>query len=482
MVKNDLNVAHGPTVFLSALIIAALTSSLEASMIYTALPTIIRETGNLRGAGWLVTAFLLVFAGSAAIGGRVGDLYGRRRMLLVILVLCSTGSLVSAFSPNLSWVVVGRAIQGLSGAILPLCYGLCGENLAREKMPMGVSIVSGVYGLGGIFGFLSGAALSQYGHWQQIFLVTSSLAFISIAVVAIVVPRSARTGGNQNLDTIGGALFVPALFLILIGATEAPKWGLLWHPAPILAGAGALLMLYWIRYEWRHPSPLINVRLMRIPEIGIANALNAFTGLGAFQLALIVFMLLQQQPASGAGFGISAMLSAVLKFPGSIATGLGSLLAGRISSRWAPRLAVLASGGLQVVAWTVLFSSTTYLPGVILGLTLGSLASGMLLSAVPILILQAVPPARSSESTGTAGATLAVTMAVGSQLVLLLLAVSPAIHQPGARSVPSFFSYRLAMLFVICMALAGFVTALFLPRTPRQRVAAIAATPRAARP
>ena len=100
----------------------------------------------------------------------------------------------------------------------------------------------------------------------------------------------------------------------------------------------------------------------------------------------------------------------------------------------------------------------------IVGLTLGSLASGMLLSAVPVLILQVVPPARSSESTGTAGATLAVAMAVGSQLVLLLLAMSPAVARAGAKSMPSVFSYRLATLFVTCTVVAGLVTALWLPR------------------
>lgn len=464
MIKNTLNMASKPIVLLLALIAAALTSSLEASMIYAALPTIIRETGNLRGAGWLVTAFLLMFAGSAAIGGRIGDLYGRRRMLLAILALCLMGSALSAFCADFTWVIVGRAIQGLSGAILPLCYGLCSEHLARDKVPMGVSAVSGVYGLAGIFGFLTGAALSQYGHWQQIFLASSGIALVSIIVVAMVVPPSVSTARDQSLDIVGGALFVPALFLILIGATEAPKWRLGWQIVLATIGAGIVLMLYWVRYEWRHPHPLISVRLMRIPEIRIANALNAFAGLGSFQLIMIVFMLLQQQPDTGVGFGISALIAASLKIPGSIATGAGAPFAGWIASRSSPRAALLVSGAVQTCAWTVLCSSTTYLPGVIVGLTLGSLASGMLLSAVPVLILQVVPPARSSESTGTAGATLAVAMAVGSQLVLLLLAMSPAVARAGAKSMPSVFSYRLATLFVTCTVVAGLVTALWLPR------------------
>ena len=121
-----------------ALVIAEVISAFEASMIYAALPTLMREFGDPAGVGWVLTAYLLVGSVSAGLASRLGDLFGRRRVVLALLACSASGSLISASSSGLGGLVCGRALQGMSAALLPLAIGIVREHLAAPRVPVAV--------------------------------------------------------------------------------------------------------------------------------------------------------------------------------------------------------------------------------------------------------------------------------------------------------------------------------------------------------
>src|SRR3546814_57960 len=123
---------------IAALWIAEVTGSFETAMILAALKRLIEDFGNPAMVGWLITGYLIVGAAIAAVVGRLGDLFGRRRILIAVLLIGAAGSLISALSGNFAILLTGRLMQGVTGAILPLCIGLVHENLGQERAPTGI--------------------------------------------------------------------------------------------------------------------------------------------------------------------------------------------------------------------------------------------------------------------------------------------------------------------------------------------------------
>jgi len=458
-----------------ALLLADITSTLEVSMLYSALPTIVRETGSISGAGWLITAYLLVQAGAAAIGGRLGDIFGRRKVLIGALILCAFGSATSAFASNLNWIIVGRAIQGASGAILPLCYGLVRENAPSDRSPFWVSVMSGAYALGGAFGFISGAAFSQYGHWQQVFYVTLILPMLAIAGVLLFVPKTVGRSVAGEIDLLGGVLFVPAVTGILLAVSLGPTWG--WT-SPATSGtlaASVLCLIGWAVYESRHRTPLIDVRLLGNRQIALSNGIYFCAGLGAVQIVLVLMMLMQQPSAAGVGLGLSAVTAALWKLPGNLCSGAGGPLAGVITKRLSGRVAAIFGAAVQVVAWLLVIVDHRSMASVIAAMMLSSFSSGVLLGAVPNLILEVAPPHRSSEATGISSVTRAIATAIGTQLMTSVLASSSVVLD-GHRY-PSEGSYLLAFWLITGVSSVAILLAIALPRRgmPRNVTTAVRA-------
>src|SRR5688572_9480956 len=125
---------------LLALVLAEVVSATEATMIYGAMRVMTRDFGDPVAVSWAITAFLIVAAGSAAVGARLGDQFGRRRLLLISLLLAGLGSVISALSSGAAGVIAGRAVQGMAGAVLPLCFGLVRQHLPADKVPFGVGV------------------------------------------------------------------------------------------------------------------------------------------------------------------------------------------------------------------------------------------------------------------------------------------------------------------------------------------------------
>lgn len=296
-----------------ALMAVEMTSSFENSMTITALPTIARQFDDIARAGWLITGFVLVQAGTAAIGGRLGDIYGRRRMLLIVSILCSLGSLSSALSTSLEGIIAGRALQGVSGCILPLCFGVLREFVPERRVPFWVGCLSGAYAVGAGLGNVLAGFLVDFGGWHTIFYFTFGYSLISLLPLLLMVPETTRLTITSRPDYLGGLLFVPAVALMLFGFGQAGRAPLLSLSVAGISGVGFALLAFWAWHEAHHPEPLIDVRQLRLRTVALGNLCYALLGLGMVQMPIVSMLLLQQPAVTGVGLGVSAALAGVLK-------------------------------------------------------------------------------------------------------------------------------------------------------------------------
>ena len=148
------------------LMAAEIVGSLELTMIYAAMRSLIGEFGSASAVGWLLTSFMLSSAAGAALFGRVGDLIGRRRVLLFVLAVSTVGSLISSSTRDLGWLIAGRAMQGAAGSIVPLCFGIVRARAEPARIPLGISLLAAASSLASATGLMLGGLVVDYWTGQ----------------------------------------------------------------------------------------------------------------------------------------------------------------------------------------------------------------------------------------------------------------------------------------------------------------------------
>ena len=175
-----------------------LTPIFEVTMMYAAIPTLMGAFhADAATISWVVTIFLLVGAGTAAISGRLGDIYGRKRILIILMVVSAVGSIISVVAGNLEGILVGRAFQGTSAGLFPLLIGLAREVAPARKVPLLISLTSGIGLIGGSVGALAAGILLQTSGWHSMFVVSAILAILAI-LVALILPKSVGDGEGSR--------------------------------------------------------------------------------------------------------------------------------------------------------------------------------------------------------------------------------------------------------------------------------------------
>ncbi|MGE0388189.1 MAG: MFS transporter [Gammaproteobacteria bacterium] len=460
---------NASTVVLVALAISALPLAFSSAMIYTALATLQREFADPAAVGWLITGFLLVSTAFAALGGRLGDLYGRSRMLLATLLLTGIGGLVSAVADDVRWVIAGRCLQGCSAAILPLCIGLVRENLERQRVPFGIGMVVTANSVFAGLGAVLAGAIVQYASWPWVFFATAFAAGLGLVAVWRFVPRSLPIPGVR-MDLGSGLLFVPAIAGLVFPLTHLNDWG--WRDPRTLAWVvpSAALLAFWFRDQWRREHPLIDVRMLADRQVALTNLLGACIGMSIYQLALFMMLLLQQPLWTGVGMGIGAALAGLLKLPSNAMSMIGGPLSGWLAGRFGARIAAVigaacgALGGLAMLLW---HDSVVQIIG-------ASLVIGMSIAitntALPALLFEVVPADRTSESNGVLVVIRGAFQAVGAQVVTALLAASHVLDAAGVPTIhPDRAAYLRTFAWVAAAMTVGTAVALALPRRPGAR-------------
>lgn len=446
------------------LMVAEIVATLELTMIYAAMRSLVEDLGSAAAAGWLVTAFMLSSAAGAALFGRLGDLLGRRRILLWVLAISTFGSVISSITMDLGWLIAGRAMQGAAGAIVPLCLGIVRARVTPAQVPFSISILLGAITIAAGSGLVLGGLVVDFAGWPTIFKFTAVMGTIAFLGVMFFIPRDTEWNpGPVKEDLLGGMLFVPAAIFLLLAIDRIGQHGFGDRSALVFGVLAVISLVAWIWRELSVPNPLIQVRLLMTRDIGWANLLYVPLALGVFQGGYIMALFGQQSPATGVGLGLSATAAGFLLLPANIITALCYPLISKSNVRFGPRN-VASCGYLMIIAgFGGLIIQHHAVTPVLLLLVIQGIGLGMVYVTIPLVIVAASPPDRVSEATGMMTVIRATTMAIGAQTIATMLS-RPGSHGTGAQaSFPSESDYTTVFLFVCITALAGVFLARLLP-------------------
>lgn len=451
-----------------AFILAEFTAAMELSAVYTALPALMRAFPDSTNVAWVVTIHFLVYASAAALCGKLAELFGLKRVLLAALLIAGTGSLISANSTSLATLIIGRGMQGVGSAAVPLTYGLVRVLMPPARVPMAVSIVAMAATVMGSLGLLIGGVMIDHFPWQFIFWLSACLSALAILASLAFLPATPPRAAAAKLDLIGAILFVPAITGVLLSITFAKKAG--WGDASTLGllGAALLILVAWIAYELRQADPLIDLRLMLRRQIGLGDACMVFLALGALQNTQVLPIIMQQPQWTGLGFGLTATITGLLQLPIMALYMCGSPLSGYLATRYCARHAALVGATLVSIGWVAIalqHGNLWFLMGMDYVQALGM---AVLYAAIPNLIVEEAPPERVSEATGVLSVIRSVFLGVGSQLVAFALTVA-TVSDPakGSGKFPADAAYTLTFGGMAIASLLLLAAAYALPRRGR---------------
>lgn len=447
--------------------------ALVVSLSQSVLVPVLGELQTRYGAAstWLLTSTLLVAAVSVPVLGRLGDMFGKRRMLLVALGALTVGSLVDALSSNLGWLIVGRAIQGASAAAIPLGISLLATLMPREKVGTAVALISAMLGVGGSLGLPLAGFVAEHWDWHVLFWVTTVVGAISFAGVLAIVPETRqRTGGR--IDVPGTVLLSAGLVALILPLEQGQQWG--WGSARVLTllAAAVVILVVFAFVELRMAQPLVDLTALRRRAIVMTNLASICFGFALFASFIGTATFVEAGTWTGYGFGSSLLVGGVVMLPSGLMMLAFSPVAARlIALRGAPQ--TLALGALLVaVGWVLRIVLVGALWEVIVGATVIGIGTGIGYAAMPTLINTNTPPHEIAAANGlntlfrSLGSTLAT--AIGSS-ILASSVVYQVVDGHVVGGASSLAAYR--WLFAVCAA-AAVLAAVLVLTVPHRRATA----------
>ena len=411
---------------ITILVLVEIISAFETSMVFAAIPTIIADfNSDAATVGWAVTAFLLVAAASAAVCGRLGDMFGRERVLVVILAMATIGSLVSALGDSITAIIVGRAIQGVAGAILPLCLGLAREHLAKEKVPVAIAIISGsAVAAGAASAYIAGLMIDHYS-WHMIFIVAAVYAALMLLLVMFALPWRPPVGTTQKVDYIGTIVFAPAIAAILLGINKSSTWGWSDPKTGGLIFIGVVALGLWVLWELRVTDPIANVRLFTNRKVALTMLATLVAAIGPFGVGNMVTPLVLQSPTSAPyGLGMSPTDAGLMALIGALIGFAFTPLSGRLTRTVGSRASLIVGGLLYVIVAVLLVTAHDSKGGMFAMITTASIATAFAYTALPNLIVEAVPVSNTSEATGLQTVLRTAGQGIGTSVATTVLVAS----------------------------------------------------------
>ncbi|MGW3439665.1 MFS transporter [Streptomyces bacillaris] len=441
-------------------IVAALTQTLVVPLI-AQLPVLFDTSAS--NASWVITATLLAAAVSTPVAGRLGDMYGKRRMLLVSLVPLVLGSAVCALSSSVIPMITGRGLQGFGMGVVPLGISLLRDVVPAEKLGPSIAIMSASMGVGGALGLPFAAAVAENTSWRVLFWVVAVLALAVGALIAALVPADRPAAAAGRFDLPGAIGLGAGLIALLLAVSKGADWG--WSSATTLTLFAAALVLLpaWARWELRLRDPLVDLRVTVRPQVLMTNTASVLVGFAMYAQSLVIPQLLQLPEATGYGLGRSMLAMGLWMAPAGLMMMVMSPLGARLSAAKGPKV-TLAVGSLVIAAGyglsvPLIDSGSPW--GLLLVTLVCNSGVGFAYGAMPALIMSAVP----ASETASANSFNALMRSIGTSFAAAVIGVVLARMTTdfGGFPLPSENGFRTAMLIGCGVGLAAAVVAALIP-------------------
>ena len=445
------------TLALSGLIVAFMQTLVTP--VIPELPQLLDTTSA--DASWVLTSTLLAAAISTPISGRLGDMYGKRRILILLLAIMIVGSVISALSFTLIPMIVGRVLQGIGLGVISLAISVLRDVVHPKAMGGAVALTSATLGVGGAVGLPISAIIAQNTDWHWLFWLAAVLGAVAVTLVATIVPVSTlRTGGRFDF---GGALgFGVGLVGILLGVSKGSTWGWTSPLTLILLIGGVVVLVLWAFYELRVGEPLIDLRVAARRPVLLTNLASISVGFAFFITTAALPTLLEAPTTTGVGLGQSLIIASLCLAPLGLVMFLLSPVAARLSNSRGPRTSLILGGAIVAVSFAIGYFFFQEVWQVILVSTLVGVGVGFAYAAMPTLIMHAVPPSETAAANGlnsvmrTLGSTVAAT-------VVGVILSSDFVVSDGI-AIPTADAFRTVFVMGVGVMLAGVIIAYFIPR------------------
>jgi EmrB/QacA subfamily drug resistance transporter len=442
-----------PNLILGVLLLAGLAYAVLSSAVIPALPTIQRDLhATETGVTWLLTGFLLSASVGTSIIGRLGDMYGKERLLLWTLLVLAAGTLLAAVANSLGVLIVARVIQGVAGGIFPLAFSIARDEFPPDRVAGSIGMISAILGIGGGCGLVLGGLIVEHLSWHWLFWMPLGVTLLAAVCTWRYIPESpVRTPGHVNW--LAAALMSIGMCCVLIAIAQTTVWG--WGDTRTLAlfAIGFAVCAAWIQVELHSREPLIDMAMMRVRGVWTTNLAAFLLGAGLYA-SFIVYPQFAQLPVStGFGFGASVVVSSLYLLPCALGMGLLGTVAGRVAHRFGSRNALLAGSVITAVAFGWLAVAHGHPYDMLISSTVLGIGIGLAFAALGNLIVQAVPPSQTGVATGMNTVMRTLGGALGGQLSATFI-VDHQAH--GLPTVTGFVqTFVMATGFLVVCVLAG---------------------------
>jgi EmrB/QacA subfamily drug resistance transporter len=445
------------------LLMAGVSFALSQTLVIPALPAIARDLhADATAVSWLLTGFLLSASIATPIVGKLGDLYGKGRVLTAVLLLFSVGAIVCALGRSIGVVIAGRVLQGVAGGVFPLAFGIVRDTFPRERIAVGLGMVSAIFGIGAGIGLpLSGVIVDNLdtGWLFRINLISLPAAFAAYRLIPPL-PSSRR----PRIDWLGAVLLSVALAAILLGVSEADTWG--WgSPANVgLLAGGLVLTGVFVAVEARVPEPLIDLAVLRQPAVATTNLTAFMVGVAMFASFLLIPQFAQTPVSAGYGFGASVTVAGLLLLPAAIAQLLTGAMAGSLGTRIGFRAVLAIGAALTSASFVIVAAAHEHEVEILVAGALLGAGISFAFAAMANLIVASVPQSDVGIATGINTVMRTVGGSFGAAIATAILA-----GNTGPGGLPSEAAYTAAFAFSAVAGLAAVGAALLVPRPGSER-------------
>ncbi|MCF8572169.1 MFS transporter [Gordonia sp. HY002] len=432
-----------------SLIYAALTTSIVSSLGMLLVPSIASELDvSVSAAQWMLTVNLLVGAVATPIMGRLSDGRNTKRLLLISLAVILVGSIVAGSAPTFGVFLVGRALQGLTYGIVPVTIVLARRHLGgagRADPAISTLSVTVATGLG--LGYPLTGILASMLDYRVAFWFAAVFVLTAIVVVWKWVPSDGEAGTSRPFDTPGAALLSVGLAGLLIAVSQGSHWG--WLSVPTIAAIviGAACLVVWAVVELRSRDPLINLHVVKTPDVLLANLTAISLGASMYMSLSTISIIAQAPESTGYGLELPLFWAGFVMLPLSV----GSLVGNRFVRRLGPgsmTTMLPAGSSLMAASALMIWLTNDHLWEILVGMTLFGLGMGSAYAAMPTLIARNVAVFEVGSAVSFNQVLRTVGGAAGSAIVGSILAASP-----GKSGITASLAVAAITATAVCVAL-----------------------------
>ncbi|MGX7680126.1 MFS transporter [Jatrophihabitans sp. DSM 45814] len=411
---------------------------------------------------WVLTGYLLSASIFTPIVGRVGDMIGKRKMLVFTLITLAIGSVLAALATSIWVMLIARIIQGIGGGTLPLSFGIVRDEFPEDRVSGAIGTLAALASVGSGVGIAVAGPIVSVLNYHWLFWIPGIMVTAAALAAYFVVPESPNRAPGR-IRPVAVLLMAGWLVALLIAVSEAPTWGWLSARVLILLPIAAILFVLWVWTEMRSTYPLIDMKMMRIPTVWTVNVVALLMGAGMYAAFAFTPEFIQTSSSEGYGFGASVTECGLLLLPQAITGFIFGIAAGWLTRTFGARRVLITALLVAVAAFVMLTLAHAHAWQVVVALTLLGAGFGAAFSGMSALIVGAVPMEQTGVASGMNANIRTIGGAIGSAVISSLITAHLT-----ASGLPTESGYTHGFMLLAVLTGGAVLAAIMIPRMSAQ--------------